>query len=180
MAITVTNLTQGPARVLIGTFGATEPANADATPAVGWVDVGATDGGSTAEVNQSYSNMTVDQVGMPVGARLTELAVTIKTTMAEATLANLKAALNQAVGVGTSVELDPTITNAEPNYSAVMLVGQRPGGGNRLVIVRRALSTDNIGLAYKKADKTVIPVTFTAFYVSSAIKPVRIDDTPGP
>lgn len=180
MSVTVSNLLQGPAVVYVGPFGTTEPANADAVPAVGWVDVGGTDGGAKATINQSYSNMTVDQVAIPVGSRLQTQEVSVSTTMAEATLANLRAALNLTTGAGTFLEIDPTISNAEPNYCAVLLKGQRPGGGSRLIIVRRALSTANFDMSFDKGTKTMIPVTFTGFYVSSAVKPIRIDDTPGP
>lgn len=180
MSVTVTNLLQGPAAVWIGTFGATEPVNADAAPGTGWTNVGGTDGGAKLTVSQSYSNLTVDQIAMPVGSRMTDLSVSVDTSLAEATLANLKTALNMAAGAGTSLELDPTITNADPNYAAVLLIGQRPGGGNRLVIIRRALATGNVELAYAKDKQTVIPVTFSGFYVSAAVKPIKIDDTPGP
>lgn len=181
MTVTVTNLLQGPAQLWVGTFGATEPANADAAPGTGWTSAGATDGGVKLAINQTYSSMVIDQIAIPVGARLNTQAFAIDTNLAEATLANLRSALNLAASAsGTSLELDPTISNAEPNYAAVMLVGQRPGGGNRLVIIRRALSTANVGIEFKKDAKTVVPVTFSGYYVSAAVKPIKIDDTPGP
>jgi hypothetical protein len=74
------------------------------------------------------------------------------------------------------VEIDAEIGNAEPPYSAVILRGQRPGGGSRLVIVRRCLSTESIGMSWTKDGKTMIPVTFEGYYVSKTIKAVRIDD----
>jgi hypothetical protein len=122
--------------------------------------------------------MTVDQVAMPVGSRKTEQTVAIATAMAEATLANLRMALNQATAVTTFVELDADITNADPLYQAVCLEGQKPGGGPRRIFVRRTLSTEAIGMPFQKDGQTLVPVTFTAYYVSSTIKAVRIDDTP--
>lgn len=180
MSVTVTNLLQGPAQMLVSPFGTTEPANADVAPAVGWVDVGGTDGGARLVVGQTYSKMSVDQIALEVGARLVGQVITVATSMAEATLENLKTAFNQPAGAGTTFELTSQIGNAEPNYKAVMLVGQKPGGGNRLIIIRRALSTENVELAWKKDDKTMIPVTFSGFYVSSSIGAIKIDETPGP
>lgn len=181
MTTTSTNLLQGPADLWVATFGATEPANAATAPAVAWVDAGSTDGGTTLTLGQTYSNMTVDQVAMPVGSRLTEQMTTVATTLAEATLPNLRRALNLAVSAATSVEFGgEDIVNTDPGYFAVLLKGRAPGGTPRIVILRRTLSTESIGVPFQKDGKTVLPITWTAFYVSSSIKAVKIDDTPGP
>lgn len=178
--ITPSNVLQGPAQVFTGNFGATEPANAGAViDSTAWKFVGATDGGATVTVAQTYSNMTVDQVALAVGTRLTGQTVELATTLAEATLANLKRAVND-ITTGTTFELGSEIANADPHYSAILLKGLAPGGTPRLVIIRRALSTANVALAFKKADMTVIPVTFSGFYVSKSVSAFKIDDTPGP
>lgn len=177
---TVGNVLQGPAQVFIADFGSTEPTNAAAAPAVAWTDVGFTDGGATVSIGRTYSKMMVDQVALPVGSRLTEQVVTVATTFAETTLALLRRALNETTAAGTTWELQSAIGNANPNYAAVMLKGLAPTGTPRLVIVRRALSTANVELAFKKDSKTVIPVTFEGYYVSSTVGAIKIDDTPGP
>lgn len=181
MAVTTTNLLQGPADVFVATFGATEPADAETAPAAAWVDAGSTDGGVTLTLGQTFSNMTVDQVAMPVGSRLTEQMATVATTLAEATLANFRRALNQATSAATTVEFGgEDIVNSDPLYQAVLLRGRAPGGGTpRLVILRRTLSTESIGVPFQKDGKTVLPVTWTAYYVSASIKAVKIDETPG-
>ena len=115
---------------------------------------------------------------MPVGSRKTEQGVKITTSMAEATLANLRLALNQAVSAATFLELDADISNADPLYQAVCLEGQRPGGGPRRYFLRRTLSTENIGIPFQKDGMTLVPITLTAYYVSSVVKAARIDDTP--
>lgn len=179
MGVTVSNLMQGPAELYLGDTGATEPVNATAAIAAPWRDLGGTDGGVRQIMGQGYSNMEVDQVAMPVGARKVSQMIQIATSLAEATLDNFRAALNQAADTGTKLELDAEITNSEPHYSAVLLRGTRPGGGNRLVIIRRALSTENIESAWQKDGKHMIPVTFTGYYVSKTIKAFAIDDTQG-
>lgn len=178
MSITVTNLLQGPATIYVGPFGATEPTTADEVLDTAWKDVGATDSGAKLTITQKYSDMVIDQVALPVGTRLTEQSFSIDTALAEATLANLRIALNLASSTATELELDPTISNSEPNYAAVLLVGQRPGGGNRVVIIRRALVTANVEMAFQKDKMTTVPVTFSGYYVSQSIKPIKIDDTP--
>lgn len=178
MTITVTNLLQGPADIYVGTVGAVEPTSV-ATIGVGWTNVGATLGGSKLTVAQDYSTLNVDQTAIDVDARLQKVTHTIDTTLAEPTLANLRIAWNQATSAATSISLDPSATvNASPNFTAVLLAGTRPGGGARLVILRRALSMAGAALEHKKDSQTVLPVTFQAFYVSSVILPIKVDETP--
>lgn len=172
----MTNLLQGPAELWTGLFGVAEPATADAAPGVGWTNAGGTDGGARLVINQSYSNMTVDQVAGPVGSRLTDRAITVATSLAEAMLDNLRLALNDD-GTGDTLEVDSEITNSEPNYRSIMLIGQKPGGGNRLIIVRRALSTESIEMSWTKDGKTMIPVTFSGYYVSNSVSSLKIDDS---
>lgn len=175
--ITPSNVLQGPADILTGAFGATEPATADGIiDSTVWTFVGATDGGATLTVKRSYSNMVVDQVALPVGTRLVTQEVTLATTLAEATLANLRKALNDA-STGTVFDLNSEIANANPTYTAILLKGLSPNGTPRLVKIRRALSTADVTQAYKKDGKTVIPVTFTGFYVSKSISAFEIDET---
>ena len=97
---------------------------------------------------------------------------------AEGTLDNLRRSLNALPDLATEFEFGGALTgNEEPNYSAVFLLGQKPGGGPRLIVVRRALSTENVELAWTKDGKTMIPVTFTGYFVSESILAVRVDDT---
>jgi hypothetical protein len=180
MAVTTTNLLMGPAEVWVGAFGVTEPANAEATPGTGWTNVGGTTDGVTLSLGQTYTAMSVDQVAMQVGSRLTEQTASVATNLAEVTLANLRTALNQAAGAGTSVEFGgEDIVNSDPDYQAVLLKGTGPGGDPRIVILRRTLSTESIDVPFTKDGMTVVPVTWTAYYVSASIKAVKIDDTPG-
>lgn len=178
MGVTTTNLLMGPAKVYIAPFGTTEPLNADIELAAEWTDVGGTLDGANINIEQTYTELLVDQIAMRVGSRLTSQNVSVTVNMAEATLANMRVATNTAAGAGTTFELDPTISNAEPNYVAVIFEGQRPGGGNRRFIIRRALSIEAIEMAFTKDGQTVIPTTFGAHYVSDSIKPVKLDDTP--
>jgi hypothetical protein len=279
MGVTVSNLLQGPAEIFATSFGATEPASASA-PITVHRDLGATDGGATVTISQTYSPMKVDQVAMAVGSRKVDQSIRSATSLAEATLDNLRLALNQpggsggtaevqtiglgsatagtvqitfmgqttaaipynataaqvqaalealtnvapgdvvvtgtawptvltftfggawgstnvdqmtAVGTGLTggtvtiatttggvapdyLELDAEIGNNEPPYSSYILRGQRPGGGNRLVVIRRALSVETVEMSWTKDNKTMVPVTMEGYYVSKTVKAVRIDD----
>ena len=74
LSVNAANLVLGPARLYVAAFGATEPLDSAVTPngvttppSTPWVDVGGTDGGVTLEVNNSYTDLVVDQLIMPVG-----------------------------------------------------------------------------------------------------------------
>lgn len=181
--VTVTNLLQGPAVLYVGEPDDLEPQYTDTpiAPLV-WRDLGGTDGGARMVTGQTYSNMVVDQIALPVGSRLVSQEVTVATSLAEATLENLALALNQEAPVGGEIELDSEISNAEPLYRKFLIVGQKPGGGPRLIVIRRCLSTANVEMAWTKDNKTMIPVTFFGYYVDEATKALRISDavTPAP
>jgi hypothetical protein len=84
MAVTITNLIEGPAQMWVGVFGTTEPTGNGVAVGAGWVDVGGTDGGVNAEIQQTYDRMTVDQVAGGVDARLVDQISKIGTNLAEA------------------------------------------------------------------------------------------------
>lgn len=182
MAVNVVNLLQGPVEVLHAVTGAVEPANAAAAPAVAWADIGGTDGGVTATLQQNYSPMMVDQVAMKVDARLQEQIAGVTMNAAEVTIQNLQRALNLAVvDLATKLEWGgDSVVNASPLFSAIMLRGEAPGGGPRLVIMRRTLAGGEIGMAFQKDAKTMLPLSWDAYYISQSIRSVVIDDTPGP
>jgi hypothetical protein len=187
MSVTATNLIAGPATLYVADFGATEPTDADIedVPGAAWRDVGGTQDGVTLNVNQEFMELEVDQIVDIPARRLTSRDLQIATNFAEGTLENLVAALNGGTvttGSGTK-SYEPTNDNSatQPTYRAIMLDGWAPqtaaGVSNRRrVIVRKVLSIENVETAYKKDEQTLIPVTFGAHYVSSAVKPFRIID----
>lgn len=181
--VTVDNLTQGPGTLYYGAFGATEPTDAAVNttpPSSSWTDLGGTTDGSTITLNQTWSELKVDQVIETVGRRLTQRDTMVKTNLAEPTLANLALSLNNtapASGSGyLTLDLDAASSATQPTYRAFILDGYGPSGYRRRAIIRRALNTSNIELAYKKDGMTVIPVEFASHYVSSSIKSVHVVD----
>lgn len=186
MSANVLNLTQGPADLYIGAFGAVEPLDGavNSTPATSaWTDMGGTTGGAELTINQEYKELEVDQVVDVPGRRLVKRDMSVKTQLAETTLANLGIVLNGgtvgASGAGFSGYYDPDDASSatQPTYRSLILHGWAPGSGKRrMVILRRVLSTDNTTLAYSKDGQSVYNVVFSAHYVSSSIKPFHIVD----
>jgi len=184
LSVTGTNLVQGPATLYSGAFGAAEPLDTavNTTPAASsWTDVGGTQDGVKLTIDQSYTELEVDQVVDRVGSRLTKRDFTVETSMAEPTLANLSLALNggtSASGAGYA-SFDPSFASSatQPTYKALLFDGWAPGGTfNRRVIVRKALSTDAVEMAYTKDKQTLYGVKFSGHYVSASIAPVHVVD----
>lgn len=176
MPVSSTNLIQGPATLYVGTFGATEPATIAAAPTTPWRDVGGTKDGCELGVADEYQALTVDQVVYEIERRRTGRVVTVKTSLAEATLENLAVAIANTAPTAGVLTADDGLSAFAPAYSAILLDGIAPGGFRRRIIVRKVLSTDNVAMAYKKDGQTLIPVTFTGHWVSASIKPFVITD----
>lgn len=186
MAVSATNLIAGPATLYVAVFGSAEPLDTAllTPPAAPFRALGGTNDGVTLNVTREYMEMEVDQLTMSPESRLTKLAFTIATNLAEGTLENLALALAElASSVDTT---DPTLASLEPsmvdsgetpNYSALILDGRAPNGQRRRVIARKMLSTDDMESAYKKDEMTLIPVSFKGHWVSPSIKPFRIIDS---
>lgn len=178
MVVTATNLIQGPATIYAGAFGATEPATVGAAPGVGWTDLGGTKEGVTLNIEQTFSDLTVDQIIDVIARKRTGRNINVATSLAEPTLANLAPAIGNSEAVANVLELDngDAAAGYSPDYGAILLDGIAPGGFRRRIILRKTLQTGNIALAYTKDGQTVIPVTFSLHWVSTSIAPMKIED----
>ena len=188
MSVTVTNLILGPGTLYTGLFGATEPLDSavNLAPATSsWTDVGGTMNGITLSVDQTYTELQVDQLVDSIGRRLTKREFALTTQMAEPTLNNLSIALNgstQTSGAitsgGTYQTLEPLYASSatQPTYIALVLDGYAPNSFRRRVIVRRVLSTAKVDTAMDKSKQTVFTVNFNGHYVSAATSPLHVVD----
>lgn len=176
MPVTSTNLIQGPAVLYTGLFGATEPATVATQPATGWTDVGGTKDGAELTIADEYAVLDVDQIVYEIERRRTKRVVSIKTSLAEATLANLALAVANTAPVANVLNADDGLAAFKPGYSAILLDGIAPGGFRRRIIIRKTLPTDSVGMAYKKDGQTLLPVTWTGHWVSASITPFKIED----
>jgi hypothetical protein len=177
----------GPATVYLGAYGALEPtdANVNSTPAASaWTEAGLTDGGVTLTITPKFTDFSADQIVDVPGSRLTSRTIEVSTTMAEATLANLAAAMNSTVGASGA-----NFGTFEPNYgqfasqlpyAALIMDGWAPGPINtnyrRRIILRKTLQTSKIDLGYAKDKQVGIPVVWQAFFVSNTTSLLHIAD----
>lgn len=186
MAVTVTNLIQGPADLYHGWYGqVTEPGlpslNLTPAPTGGWRDMGGTQDGVKLTVGLEWSELAVDQIVDIPGRRLTKRDAQIAANLAEGTLDNMVASMNGGVSAtGTGYEtFEPVIdmnSAVDPDYSAVILDGIAPNSLRRRVIGRRTLNIENMEGEYKKDGQFLIPTNFGTHYVSSGTAPYRIQD----
>ena len=181
----------GPGVIYTAPFGTAEPAYAAITtpPDAPWTDVGGTADGTSVllEVEHTLTDIMVEQLVDPVGARVSKRVIQVTVAMEEATLANLNLAMNQlttiSTGSGYSV-LDPLTspTSTQPSYTAVILDGFAPTTGTtevscrRRLIVRKALSTSKIDFEYEKSKPTIFNTTWTGYFVSSSVAPFEVVD----
>lgn len=188
MSVTVTNLIMGPGTIYQGAFGAVEPFDYNVNlvpPSSSWTDIGGTLNGITLSVDQSYTELMVDQLVDSIGRRLTKREFLVTTQMAEPTLANLTTALNGATSAagatsagGTYQTLEPLFATSatQPTYIALVIDGYAPNSLRRRAIFRRMLSTAKVDTAMDKAKQTVFTVSFNGHYVSSVIAPIHVVD----
>jgi hypothetical protein len=182
---------QGPAKMYTGLFSLTaalEPslANINAAPqASAWTYTGFTSDGATITINQTFSEMRVDQLADRVGSKMTERELSVATSLAEATLENFTLGFNGGtITSGANYRyFEPVYdgTELQPLYVAILLDGYAPSSSTgvskrRRFCVRKVLSTENVETAYKKDALTLVPVTFTSHYVSDTVAPFRIID----
>lgn len=181
----------GAAEVYTAPFGTTEPLySAIASPPGGaWTDVGGTADGTSVllEVEQSFTDIGVEQLMDPVGARLSKRVIQVTVAMEEATLVNMNLAMNQLLTISTGsgyAVADPitTLGSTQPNYMAIMIDGWAPTTGTtetacrRRIIVRKALSSSKVDLEYEKTKPVMYQTTWTGYYVSTGVAPYEIID----
>ena len=193
MAVSASNLVLGPARLYTAPYGTTEPLDSAVTPngtitppPSPWVDIGGTEGGVSFEAETTYVQLEVDQIIMPVGARLTGMKMQIATKLAEVTLNNLNYVLNQITqqGAGTGYStLDIVVGTAasQPIYTAWIIDGWAPYLNSgfpalRRIILRKVLSQVKVALMYDRKGQASFGTTLMAYYVSGSINPVHITD----
>ena len=127
--------------------------------------VGSTRGGVTITKNIEVFEKIVDQKLSPVGLAKVRETYSVKTEVAEATLANIKkiwdvpSAIEAGVGVNTlSLGIESDVT-----YKTLTFYGKSPSGYSRKFHCYKAFVSEVGDTVLVKDDLTVVPVTFTLF-----------------
>jgi len=154
-------------------------------PALGsgsWIEAGLTSEGIDLSYEPSYGEVMVDQLLDVAKIFKQSLKVTLKTTLAEATLGNLEVAFGNAGTVtynagSTVLNLAAGSLGAEPVERSLIFVSQSAPEGavwgasnnaspsasqntERVYYARRVVSMDTVGHSLKRDTATTFPVTF--------------------
>jgi len=124
--------------------------------------VGYTSGGVMIVMTADRMDLEVDQSYAPVGIHKVKETFELRTSLAEATLANLKTIWEQTEAV---VEASPTRTlswGMNPNVieHTLAFVGKSPEGYDRTYTVYKAAIWEVGEVTHQKDAITVVPVTF--------------------
>jgi hypothetical protein len=199
MAIDVRNIVVGAANVFFsastgtnrptdptGSFGSGSSASSGVSylrnNASSWIEAGLTTEGVDVSYEPSYGEVMVDQLLDVAKIFKQSLKVTVKTSLAEATLANLEVAFGNAGTISygassTTMNLAAGSLGAEPVERSLVFVSQSaPIGANptsassiitpsgagdeRVYFARRVVSMDTVAHSLKRDTATVFPVTF--------------------
>jgi hypothetical protein len=124
------------------------------------VDLGATVGGVEVTKALEVTEKEVDQLLDATDLVPKKYMVTVKTELAEATLANLKKVWNEAAAPEQAGRVQPIGLSQElPEYE-LKFTGPDPAGDTRTYIFFRAIAVEAGAQQLKKDGQTVFPVTF--------------------
>lgn len=149
----------------VGTIELSGELDPDGDPATPLTDMGFTIDGVEITLEPDIIDIIVDQLGDAAKLIEQSVKVMIKSTLAEATLANLAIAWGRPDaaytpnGLGGTLELGVNPTG-KPTERQLRFTGKSPEGFDRTYTCNRAVSVAASGHSYKRGEATVFPVEF--------------------
>lgn len=193
MPVQSSDLTVGPTDIYWALFTdatATEPTSPETAPAASWVYVGATDGGVTLSIAQTYQAQYVDQVADAMASSLDTREFQAEFSLTRVTLENLKTFLNggtittSGTGATQTKKFEPVVDLVanDPIYFKLLFRGKAPdsedgfSGQKRDVVLRKVLQVNDLGYNTGKVDKSVFTVSVRSHFVSNSVAPFMWND----
>jgi hypothetical protein len=173
-----TNVVAGPGLIYIAPLGTAQPVfdQHGENPVVWlapWVAVGYTDSGIDLTYTPTIKEITVDEEAAPVLDILEKEKFVVSAHLAEATLANLNAAISASSLFNDLIanEYEAVTVGSLPlQYTMVGVQGPAPGTNLvRVVIMQKAIAMAAVTLKMTRKDKVIIPVTFDARKISGTV-----------
>lgn len=171
MSVNVSNIVVGEATIKVG-----DSANATSIAAMdAFTDLGATQNGVEISWEPDMVDIEIDQFGDAARIIQSKVKVTVKTTMAEATLNNLALAWNYDSVGATDVVVNNDGASTKtflfgaqtvfPYEKSLVIQGYAPGttAGStktRKFYTKRAISMESTSLTMKRAEASVFAVGF--------------------
>ncbi len=138
-----------------------------------YVDVGFTEDGVRFEYTAEKTSIMVEEKTYPITQAINTESLKVTCNLAEATLHNLFISMAGASQVGNVI----TLGGGVDKEMSVKIVGKNPAGFARTIEVPCAVAGGTVGLAWRKNEKTIIPVTFEAMESPSGIMATITDAT---
>lgn len=149
----------------VGTVELSGENDANGAPSTPLTDMGYTMEGVEITMEPDMVDINVDQLGDAAKLIEQSIKVMIKTTLAEATLANLAIAWGRPDAAYTPGTLGGELKlgvneTGKPTERQLRFTGKSPEGFDRTYTCYRAVSVAASGHSYKRGEATVFPVEF--------------------
>ncbi len=133
-----------------------------ASLSIGGVDVGFTSGGVTLRRSNEFLDVEGDQNAGVIRKEPTMEKMFVNTTMLEATLVNLRKAMNDPTGNAPSgSSLDFGSASPSSTEAQLIITGKAPNAGTRTYTFYRAIAVEDVEhMAGARDQASVIPVGF--------------------
>ncbi|KKM15256.1 hypothetical protein LCGC14_1697950 [marine sediment metagenome] len=136
-------------------------------------EFGYTKDGVTIEYNAEITDIEVEEETFPINRVITKEQLTVTCNLSENLLANLERAMAGALTGGAGVV---DLGGGAQQTMALRIAGTGPGGTTRTIYIPYAHPIGVVGMAYKKGEETIIPVSFRAYQGVSGADVVQITD----
>lgn len=125
-----------------------------------WTEVGYTEDGVTMEYTADTADIEVEEETVPLERVITKETIAVTCNMAETSLYNIDKAIAGSVLAGAVL----TIGGGVNKEMSVKIVGSTTHAAYTVVTILIPLATalGTVGMAYRKGEKTMVPVTFQA------------------
>jgi hypothetical protein len=163
MAVTIDNIIVGAGNLFISDK--TVALETLSTSARDVYHVGATMEGVEVAYEPDYTDIVVDQLKDAAIIYQNGYRVTVRTNLAEGTLANLKVAWGKADAdltnpSGSTQRLNMPIAPDEPKERKLLVIGRNSTDLERKYFGRRAIAVDTSSHALRRGEATMFPVAF--------------------
>jgi len=139
-----------------------------------YTDVGYTEDGVTINYTVDVTNINVEEETLPIAARIASggEGVEVVCNMAEGSLFNIDKAIAGSVLSGNIL----TIGAGVLKEMSIKLKGITPGGFIRTYEFPKVVAVGAVGMSFRRAGKTIVPVTFRALKPSNGPAGTYVDN----
>ncbi len=145
---------------VMGTTYAIEPGTT--APAISlssaFTEIGYTEDGVTVEYNADTAEIMVEEETFPVDEVITKESAIVTCNLAEISMFNLDKAMAGSVLAGSIIQLGGGATK----YMNIKIQSADQSGYLQAIHLPKCVASGTVGLAYRKGEKTVIPLTLKA------------------